>query len=533
MPSVVKHSYIKGTNRLAKAGAHINYIQYRSGEDRGKEPRQFFDDKRSGIQGREVKQDLRENGGKYIHKMILSPGVDGVDMQAYSRAILGQLGREKGLDIEWRGIAHENTDHIHAHLIIFGKDKTGKEVQFRREDHAKIRELGDRYIARHHEYERFLDRGLERLLKEPGYTREGDEVYTRLLTDLKRDSAGSPERTEKATYKAREWDREKAIEHLPDEQKIVIKEQTYSKFSSLEELKALSERVEAGEEAWLPKEKYKALNSWIGTKERAGDDYFDRQAKEKWDRKEKKKEKKLERLPGEDEREFNKLNKDIKKALQERDGDASSVDFGKGYKQRLRETQGRLGADHGHYTANQEIQKLLEQAEADPSRKEELEQKIEELKRWDQEQRNSESGRWKDLDSMLGDRYAREQKELAQLLAKRDEPLPVREPGQQEGPGLRNAEEKEPAKELETGKQQEVKLETGRWQDLDALVGDRYGRHDYDSRQLAKEQERQVGQEQARQFQDLTISEAQKPVLERDEPNRDDGEDLFAQGNMR
>lgn len=533
MPSVVKHSYIKGTNRFAKANAHINYIQYRSGEDREKEPRQFFDDKRSSIQGREVKQDLRDNGGKYIHKMILSPGVEGVDMQAYSRAIIGQLGREKGLDIEWRAIAHENTDHIHAHLIIFGKDKTGKEVQFRREDHAKIREFGDRYLARNYEYERFLDRGLERLLKEPNYTREGDEVYTRLMTDLKRDAAGSAGESAKAAYKAREWDREQAVEHLPDDQKIVTEEKTYSKFSSLDELKALSERLEAGEENRLSKEKYKSLNSWIGTKERAGDDYFERQAKEKWDRKEKKKEKKLERLPGEDEREFNKLNKDIKKALQERDGDASSVDFGKGYKQRLREAQGRLGADHGHYTANQEIQKLQEQAEVDPSRKEELEQKIEEIKRWDQEQRGSEGGRWKDLDSMLGDRYAREQRELAELLAKRDEPLPIREPGRQEDRGLKGEMEKEPAKGLETGKQQEVKLETGRWQDLDALVGDRYGRQDYDNRQLAKEQERQVGQQQARQFQDLTISEAQKPMLERDEPNRDDGEDLFAQGNMR
>jgi hypothetical protein len=31
MPSVVKHSYIKGGNRAAKAIAHINYLQYRSG----------------------------------------------------------------------------------------------------------------------------------------------------------------------------------------------------------------------------------------------------------------------------------------------------------------------------------------------------------------------------------------------------------------------------------------------------------------------------------------------------------------------
>lgn len=39
MRSVVKHSYVKGMQKSARAKAHINYIQNRTGADRDKEPR--------------------------------------------------------------------------------------------------------------------------------------------------------------------------------------------------------------------------------------------------------------------------------------------------------------------------------------------------------------------------------------------------------------------------------------------------------------------------------------------------------------
>lgn len=186
MRSVVKGSYIKGATRLAKAGAHINYIQYRSGDDREDGPRKFFDDGREGITGREVKDDLAKDGGKYVHKLILSPGVDGVDIKAYSRAVLANVGRAKGVDLNWRAIEHNNTDHSHAHVVIFGKDKLGKEVQFDRDDFALMREFGDRYLERNHEFERYLDRDLRKLMKEPEYKIEGDRAYRQLVSDLSR-----------------------------------------------------------------------------------------------------------------------------------------------------------------------------------------------------------------------------------------------------------------------------------------------------------------------------------------------------------
>lgn len=542
MVSVAKGSYIKGSARFAKAGAHINYIQYRSGEDREKGPRKFFDDSREGIDGREVKKDLARDGGKYIHKLILSPGVEGVDMKAYSRAVMANVGRTMGVDLNWRAIEHNNTDHVHAHVVIFGKDKYGKEVQFDRDDFALMREFGDRYLERNHEFERYLDRDLHRLLKEPDYRVEGDGLYRDLVSEL----AGG-DQPPKERYTAKPWDKQAAIEHLPESQKIRVGEDTYTKYSSLDELNALKSRLDGSREEFIASEQYRMLHVWRGKKEQA-EDYYEQEAKQKWDKKERKKERKAERQPGDVEREFDKLNRDMAKSLQQM---GQGEGLGKGYKQKLRETQGRLGAEHAHFTAAEEIKRLRDLSEAEPEKRAEIEAQIEGLRKWEQQERAE--GKWKDLDSLLGARYSREAKELARLVAPREVSLPERQPG----PGNENGPEtleKEPSKDspendgtvreveqdkdllLEPTKASEVgvekeparhdveKSEKVAWHDLDSMLGERHGRQDIDERVQAKEM---------RQFQDLHLSTEQGPKLEREDIDRDDGDELFSQGIVR
>lgn len=561
MRSVVKGSYIKGATRLVKAGAHINYIQYRSGDDRENGPRKFFDDGREGIPGREVKDDLAKDGGKYVHKLILSPGVDGVDIKAYSRAVLLNVGRAKGVDLNWRAIEHNNTDHAHAHVVIFGKDKLGREVQFDRDDFALMREFGDRYLERNHEFERYLDRDMHQLLKEPEYKTEGDKLYKNLVSDLAKDDDAEAEPKER--YKAKEWDRDKAIEHLPESQKVRVGEDTYTKYSSIDELKGAAERLQGPDKDLVPAEQYRMVHVWLGKKEKVAEDYFELQAKAKWDKKERKKERKDERRPGETEREFDKLNRDMAKSLHQMERQGSDG-LGKGYKQRLREVQGRLGAEHAHFTASEEIKRLQDLAEAEPGKRLEIEGQIEGLRQWDQEQRAE--GRWNDLDTLLGARYNREAKELARMLAPRKTPLPEGQPGAPNELAPENPAELDPAKDTpeikgkdqeldqsreknavsdpvkaaepdlaregESERKQDLVSEKGGWQDLDSMFGERHGRHDYDLG-LTKEMQQEQGQKEMRQFQDLHISQEQKPDLQREDIDRDDGEDLFSQGIVR
>lgn len=184
MRAVVKHSYIKGARGVAKAKAHVKYLEYRPGEDREQGKRQFFDAQRQHVTGREVRDAVagQERRGVVIHKLILSPGCEGVDLQAYARETLGAIGKEKGLDLDWRAIAHTNTDHDHLHVIVMGEDKKGRQVRFDRDDYKKLRELQDRYIEREHALERYLDREMSDLLKERDYAREGDRDFQAFIS---------------------------------------------------------------------------------------------------------------------------------------------------------------------------------------------------------------------------------------------------------------------------------------------------------------------------------------------------------------
>lgn len=426
MRTVAKHSYVKGASGRARAKAHVNYIQYRHGPDRENDkPRGFFSAEREGIQGREVKQDIDDlDRSKVVaHKLILSPGLQNIDMQKYTRDVLKDVGREKGLDLDWRAVIHKNTDHDHAHVIVLGKDKNGREVLFDKDDYKNMRDAGDRYLERHHFLERYLPRDMDRQL-EKGYERDrGDNIFEKLIRDL------NPERTEpereQKPYKAQEWEKEKAIAYLPEAEKFERGGETYSKYSKLEDLKEVAERLNRGETDRLPDEQYQKLGQWIWTKENHGDDHYERKARFKWDKKEKKKEK--ERDPFEDEREFKKLDKDLKRAFKEME---KGGDFGKGYKQWVKEQQGRLSPEHLSYTSAMEAQRLKDLMELHPEKCDEIEKQLQELKAFEIEQRQdlshmqNKKNNWRDFDALLGENWKSPEQELEQGKDRQDASKP-------------------------------------------------------------------------------------------------------------
>lgn len=212
MRSVVKHSYIKGAKGKARAKAHVNYIQYRSGEDREKGKREFFNADRDGIDGREIKDHIDQETGRgvTVHKLILSPGVNSVELDKYTRETMDELGRSKGLDLQWYAVEHTNTDHNHVHVVLLGKDAQGRQVRLDRKDHDKMREVGDRYLEREHKLDRFMDRELSLLLKhgersrDPEYKPDrGDRHFDQLIYG---ESYRKKDRGDKAERDRRDWD---------------------------------------------------------------------------------------------------------------------------------------------------------------------------------------------------------------------------------------------------------------------------------------------------------------------------------------
>lgn len=149
--SFVKHSYIRASKSGAgRAKAHVNYVAFRPGKDRDKDskPREFFSSDQDHVAGEAVKEaiDKQPKYGVLAHKFILSPGVEGADVQQYTKAVMQDLSRRKGVELDWYGIVHENTANPHCHVIVMGKGKDGRTYKITKADHRQLKEEGDRYL---------------------------------------------------------------------------------------------------------------------------------------------------------------------------------------------------------------------------------------------------------------------------------------------------------------------------------------------------------------------------------------------------
>lgn len=147
--SFVKHSYIRASDTaVGRAEAHVNYLAFRPGKDKEGKKREFFSSDRERVDGEEVKEAIEKQPkyGVLAHKFILSPGVEGADVQQYTKAVMHDLSRRKGVELDWYGIVHENTTNPHCHVIVMGKGKEGRTYKIAKTDHRQIREEGDRYL---------------------------------------------------------------------------------------------------------------------------------------------------------------------------------------------------------------------------------------------------------------------------------------------------------------------------------------------------------------------------------------------------
>jgi len=150
--AIVKHSYVKafGSGR-GRAKAHINYIKFRPGKDKDEGgSRAFFTDKEDGLTTHRVHDAIdRQTGrGVLVHKLIISPGVQDANTQEYVREVMHDLGRQKGLELEWYAVEHRNTSNPHSHVVVMGTDKNGRQVKLSKDDYTKLKEKGDQYLER-------------------------------------------------------------------------------------------------------------------------------------------------------------------------------------------------------------------------------------------------------------------------------------------------------------------------------------------------------------------------------------------------
>jgi len=95
-----------------------------------------------------------------FHRLILSPGAQSGlwrrdDLEEWTRLVLADLGRERGLRLVWVAAVHGNTENPHVHVLVGGAAQkthwpgkgTAASVELRRGHYRLLQERGDARAA--------------------------------------------------------------------------------------------------------------------------------------------------------------------------------------------------------------------------------------------------------------------------------------------------------------------------------------------------------------------------------------------------
>jgi len=127
---VVKAHFVRLTAGGAKAAAlHLRYIQRDGVEEDG--AKGVLYDERGPARAEAFEEPRLDENHQF--RLIVSPEDAGeLDLTDYVRRLIKRVERDLGRKLEWAAANHYNTDHPHAHIIIRGVDREGREVRLDR-----------------------------------------------------------------------------------------------------------------------------------------------------------------------------------------------------------------------------------------------------------------------------------------------------------------------------------------------------------------------------------------------------------------
>ena len=118
---VVKMQY---SNSVEAHRTQLNAYLVREGTD--------IDGDRAKLYGTDI-DEYRENMTGRNFRIFLCPQSNNVDLTAMTEKFMLKLEAATGYRFYWQAANHFNTAHHHAHILINGKDKNGKEVELPRD----------------------------------------------------------------------------------------------------------------------------------------------------------------------------------------------------------------------------------------------------------------------------------------------------------------------------------------------------------------------------------------------------------------
>jgi type IV secretory pathway VirD2 relaxase len=106
---------------------HIRYLE-REGVTRDGAPGQAYGAVDDVVDTHEFEERGRED--RHQFRFIVSPedGEDIADLRAFTRQLMEQMERDLGTKLEWIAVDHWDTDNPHTHVVLRGKDDSGKDL---------------------------------------------------------------------------------------------------------------------------------------------------------------------------------------------------------------------------------------------------------------------------------------------------------------------------------------------------------------------------------------------------------------------
>ena len=128
---VVKSRIVKLGKGMA-AAAHLRYLQ-RDGTTREGERGSLYGREADQVDGKPFLE--RAAGDRHQFRFIVAPedGAQYDDLKPVVRRLMDQAEKDLGTRLDWVAVDHFNTGHPHAHVIVRGKEETGKDLVIARD----------------------------------------------------------------------------------------------------------------------------------------------------------------------------------------------------------------------------------------------------------------------------------------------------------------------------------------------------------------------------------------------------------------
>ena len=128
---VVKSRIVKLGKGMA-AAAHLRYLQ-RDGTSREGERGSLYGADADRLESKPFLE--RSAGDRHQFRFIVAPedGAQYDDLKLVVRRLIEQAEKDLGTKLDWVAVDHFNTGHPHSHVIVRGKDETGKDLVIARD----------------------------------------------------------------------------------------------------------------------------------------------------------------------------------------------------------------------------------------------------------------------------------------------------------------------------------------------------------------------------------------------------------------